>query len=106
MGKAGLLILLILCAFNRIDYNSIEMGSSAPKMVERFGEPYAVYDQGDGKLVYEYIERVAMNGELMYETHYFISVDNEQIVDKNFRETYRPGYDSIWQSDPNYPTYP
>jgi hypothetical protein len=47
-----------------------------------------------------------MNNELIYENHYFITVDDGQIIDKRFTEMTRPGYDQIWQPDPNYPSYP
>lgn len=99
-------IFLLLCAFNRIDFNEVKMGSSAAEVVKQYGEPYAVRELDNGKLEYEYIERVRMNNELMYENHYFLTVEKGQIIDKRFSEYRRPGYDQIWRPDPNYPSYP
>lgn len=92
--------------FNRLDYNSIMTGTSAKEIVQKYGEPYAVHDRGKGLLEYEYIERVSMNNELIYENHYFLTIVNGQVVGKRFTEETRPGYDQLWQPDPNYPNYP
>lgn len=104
--KKFLPLFLLLCSFDRLDYNSIMLGTPAPKVVQQYGEPYAVHDRGNGLYEYEYIERVSMNNELMYENHYFLTVVNGQVVGKRFREVTRPGYDQLWQPDPNYPSYP
>lgn len=99
-------LLLLLCAFNRFDYNNIKIGSSAPKVVQKYGEPYAVHDLGKGSYEYEYIERVSMNNELVYENHYYLTITNGQVVSKRFREQTRPPYDQMYRYDPNYPAYP
>jgi len=99
-------LLLLLCAFNRGDFNEVKMGIPASKIVKQYGEPYAVIELSNGNLEYEYIDRVRMNNELMYETHFFFTVEKGQIIDKRFAEYRRPGYDQLWQADPNYPSYP
>lgn len=99
-------LLLILCAFNRLDYNSIMIGTPAPKVVEKYGEPYAVHEIDKSTLEYEYIERVSMNSELVYENHYFLTIVNGQVVEKRFSEETRPPYDQMYEFDPNYPAYP
>ncbi|NGX59342.1 MAG: hypothetical protein KR126chlam3_00493 [Chlamydiae bacterium] len=104
--KKFLPLFLLLCSFNRIDFNSIMLGTPAPQVVNRYGEPYAVHDLGKNNYEYEYIERVSMNNELMYENHYFLTIEGGKVVSKCFREQTRPGYDQLWQPDPNYPSYP
>lgn len=82
------------------------IGTPADQVVRQYGEPYSVRDRGGGLLEYQYIERVSMNNELVYENHYFLTIVDGQVVGKYFREETRPGYDQLWQPDPNYPSYP
>ncbi len=97
---------LFLCGFNRLDYNAIMLGTPASQVVEKYGEPYAVRTIGKNTLEYEYIERVAMNRELLYENHYYLTVVDGQIASKRFKEKTRPPYDQMYRPDPNYPHYP
>lgn len=82
------------------------LGTRIQKVVQCYGEPYSVEDLGNGCYEYVYIERVRMNNELMYENHYYLTVVNGQVVNKRINEQTRPGYDQLWQPDPNYPSYP
>ena len=105
-GVVCFLLFLFFCSFTRIDFNRLKMGMPASKIVRLYGEPYSVRDLGGGRLKYQYIERVSMNQELVYENHYFLTIINGQLVDKYFREETRQPFDQMYQSDPNYPHYP
>jgi len=105
------LIFLVGCAshsdaMTRLDYNEVTLGTPIDEVTRRLGEPYAIHDRGHGIEEYEYIERVSMNNELVYENHYFLRVVNGQVVEKRTKEETRPPYDQLWQTDPNYPSYP
>lgn len=95
-----------LFAFNRLDFDEILLGAPISEVVRRYGEPYAVYDLKDGTAQFEYLERVVMNNELIYENHYYLRVSNDKVISKCFREETQPPYDQLYQADPNYPTYP
>jgi len=101
-----LLLFLLLCSFNRLDYNQITLGTPAKEVVQRYGEPYSVKELGKGILEYRYIERVSMNRELVYENHYYLRVQDGQVVSKRFREENRQPFDQMYRPDPNYPHYP
>lgn len=105
-----LILLLFLCtalsALNRLEFNQIILGTSIDQVISHYGEPYAVHDLGNGTTQYEFIERIAMNNELIYENHYYLTVSNDKVVSKCFREENRPPYDQMFQQNPNYPTYP
>jgi len=91
---------------NRLDYNEVMLGTPATDVVAKIGEPYAVHDLGNGTQEYEYIERISMNNELVYENHYFLTVVNGQVVKKRMSEETRQPYDQMYRQNPNYPTYP
>lgn len=93
-------------AMTQPQYDSVVLGTPVSELTDRLGQPYAVHDRGNGIQEYEYIERISMNNELVYENHYFLTVVNGQIVNKNTRQENRPPYDQMYQQDPNYPTYP
>jgi len=103
----GLLFLtILLCAFNRFDFNDVMLGTPITEVTRRYGEPYAVYDLGDGVLQFEYIERVSMNNELVYVNYYYLTMTNDKVTSKCFREENRPPYDQMYRKNPFYPTYP
>lgn len=106
MRVLSFLFLLFLCSFNRIDYNDLMLGTPAPKVVQKYGDPYSVRDLGNSALEYQYIERISMNNELVYENHYFLTFVNNQLTNKRFREETRQPFDKMYRPDPNYPWYP
>ena len=99
-------LLFFLSGFTRLDYNAVQLGMPAAKVVKQYGEPYAVNELGDGSLEYEYLERVSMNNQLVYENHFYLTIERGKVISKRFREESRPAYDQLWRVDPNYPTYP
>ncbi|NGX39551.1 MAG: hypothetical protein KR126chlam1_00881 [Chlamydiae bacterium] len=88
------------------NYVEVMLGMTVPEVTRIVGEPYAVHDLGDGVQEYQYIERFSMNNELLYETHYILTVVNGQVVNKRTCNEYRPPYDRMYQADPNYPSFP
>ncbi|NGX45205.1 MAG: hypothetical protein K940chlam2_00348 [Chlamydiae bacterium] len=108
-----LLALVLLCgcatrssAITLQEYDEVVLGASSSEVVAILGDPYAIHNVGDRTEEYEYIERFSMNNELVYETHYFLTVVNGQVISKRTTQERRPAYDQLWQVDPNYPTYP
>lgn len=87
-------------------YYAIRLGTRISDIMDEIGEPYDVRDVGERAQEYQFIERLSIAGELAYENHYFITVVNGQVVNKRLCRESRPAYDQIWQTDPNYPTYP
>lgn len=106
MKKILPLLLLLLSSFTRLDFNNIQLGMQASDVVNRYGEPYSVRELRGGALEYQYVERISMNQELVYENHYFLTIKDGKVVSKRFREENRPPFDQMYQADPNYPSYP
>ena len=94
------------CAMTYPEYDSIQLGISIEEMTASLGEPFSIHSCEGGGEEYEYIERISQNAELAYENHYLIKVVDGRVVSKRIRRDNRPGYDMIYQADPNYPTYP
>lgn len=100
------ILFFLLSGFNRFDFNCLLLCTPVCELLEKYGQPYAIHDRGCGIVDYEYVERVSMNNELIYENHYFLRIEEEKLVKKFFREENQPAYDLLYQEDPNYPTYP
>lgn len=96
----------VTCAMTRPQYDCVMIGTPITEVMAISGEPYSVRSCGDGTEEYEYIERLSMNGELVYENHYFLTVANGEVVSKRIKQENRPAYDLMYDQDPNYPTYP
>lgn len=94
------------CAMSRLDYDCVVLGMPIEEVMARAGEPYSVRCLSHGEEEYEYIERLSMNSELVYENHYYFKVVNGQIVSKRIYQENRPAYDLMYEADPNYPSYP
>lgn len=103
--------MLLLCTslsamMTRLDFNEVMLGTRFRDIIACYGDPYAVSEPPCGGIMLEYIERVEMNNELIYENHYYLTIMNDVLVSKCFREEDRPPYDLMYQQDPNYPSYP
>lgn len=95
-----------LHAMTKQQFADISLGTPIEEVEKVVGKPYAIYRRNRDVYDYEYIERFAMNNELVYENHYFLKVVNGYVVSKRIGSESRPPYDELWQEDPNYPTYP
>ena len=104
--KKFLPLLLLLCAFTRCDFDNIMLGTSIKEVVDKYGEPYAVESFGNRRYEYEYVERFAMNNELVYVNSYILNVVNGQVVSKQIRTAKREPFDQLYQPDPYYSEYP
>ena len=112
--KQGILVLLVTLSscFSRTammtqeNYYSIDLGTPVKALEQQVGTPYAVYHLSNGRLEYEYIERINMGNRLLTENHYFLTISDGKVVSKRFTTEQPPAYDLMYESDPNYPTFP
>jgi hypothetical protein len=102
-------LLLFLCScftrpalMTRESYDEIQLGEPISEVRNKAGRPYSIRTKGPGKEEYEYIERIDMGGELLYETHYYLLVIDGKVVKKRFKQERPPAYDLIYEDDPNY----
>ncbi|MES2122379.1 MAG: hypothetical protein V4492_06335 [Chlamydiota bacterium] len=87
-------------------YDSIKTGSSVADLTNQVGKPYAMHAKEDGSVEYEYIERIDNGITIVAENHYFIIVQDNEVVGKYMTRETPPAYDLIYQEEPNYPGYP
>ncbi|MES2122377.1 MAG: hypothetical protein V4492_06325 [Chlamydiota bacterium] len=52
------------------------------------------------------IERIDNGNAIVAENHYFIIVQDNEVVGKYMTRETPPAYDLIYQEEPNYPGYP
>ncbi len=83
----------------------IQIGTSMTSLESKVGKPYAIHDKGDGKLEYEYIERIGADGCRVVENHYFLIVVKGEVTGKYVKQEKPPAYDLIYIEDPNHPCY-
>jgi len=103
---ACLLLSTSLTAMTRLDFNEIMLGTNIQELLSCYGQPYAVTEPLCGGVQFEYIERISMNNNLVYENHFFLLLMDDVVVSKYFCEEDRPAYDELYDVDPNYPSYP
>jgi hypothetical protein len=106
------LLLLLTACFSRASlmtresFDSIDLGTSVTQLRTEAGEPYAIYSLAGDKEEYEYIERINMGNRLVSENHYFLTISNGQVVSKRSTSVQPPAYNILYQTDPNYSSYP
>jgi hypothetical protein len=86
-----------------MEYDSVQIGSSIAKLQEEIGKPYAIHAKENGRMEYEYIERIDAGNHLIAENHYFLIVEEGKVVGKYMTRERPPAYDLIYQPEPNYP---
>jgi hypothetical protein len=86
----------------RETYDNIQISTPMASLEDQVGKPYAIHKKCDGTQEYEYIERIDMGNHLVVENHYFIIVQNGQVVGKYMTQEKAPAYNLIYQEDPNY----
>lgn len=84
-------------------YDQVETGALIEEVEVRMGKPYAIHQQKDGVLEYEYVERINAGNNLVAENHYFLIVQEGKVVGKYMTRARAPTYDLIYQEQPNYP---
>ena len=86
---------------SRSSFEEIQIGEPVHEMEAKVGQPYAIRTKGDGKEEYEYVERVNVAGENVFQNHYYIIVQEGRVVDKRAGRERPPAYDLINEDDPN-----
>ncbi len=86
-------------------FDTIQVGSSIETVVQSMGEPYSI-EEKNGTEEYTYVERVTNGNQLIYENHYTIVVQNGRVIGKTRTQKKMPGFDLIYQDDPNHNQYP
>jgi hypothetical protein len=86
----------------RESFDEIQLGESITEVKAKAGKPYAIHRKGADKEEYEYIERMDMGGEIIYENHYYLMVIDGKVVRKRVKQERPPAYDLIYEDDPNY----
>lgn len=99
MKKFGLILplcLLLIACGHRVmtlsSYQEVPMGTSDVKLREMVGDPYATHQLKDGKVEYEYIERISMGSNTVEERHYFFVLKNGQVINKYMKSASPPPY--------------
>ncbi len=91
-----LMILLLTACGHRVmtmsSYHDVPMGTSEAKLKEMVGSPYATEKLKDGKVQYEYVERISMGSQTVEERHYFFVLQNGQVVNKYMKSFSPPPY--------------
>lgn len=87
-------------------YDDITIGTSMQEVTQKAGEPYSARSLGNDKDEYQYIERVSIGNEMFYVNHYYFEVTDGIVVGKRLKQETRPGFDLLYQEDPNYESYP
>ena len=103
------IVILSSCSqamMTRDNYDCITVGTSIKEVQKIAGKPYAIHNKGGGTQEYEYIERINRGGmdrgtEILAENHYYLVVVDGQVVGKFIRQEKLPGFNLIYQEDPN-----
>ena len=78
----------------RANYDYVKVGMPVSTLQSRVGQPYAVHAKGDGTEEYEYIEKMESSDSWQLENHYFIIIQDGEVVGKYTTTERRPAYDS------------
>ena len=97
MKNIWILIILVLTACgHRVmtisSYHEVPIGTTEVQLKEKVGSPYATRTLKDGKVEYEYIERISMGSNTVEERHYFFVLDRGQVVNKYMKSISPPPY--------------
>ncbi len=90
-------------------FSDVQIGAPISSLSSSIGSPYAIHSKKDGTQEYEYIERINADSTFVAENHYFLVVQDGEVVGKYMTQERPPAYDLIYQPDPNnvsYPNYP
>ena len=98
--------LLMACGSSKVmtrqEFYTIDTGTSAQQVVEKYGKPYSIKNRKDGSQEYLYIERIpAANQDTAEQNNYILVVKNGQVVSKRTTTELPSAYDEIYDEDPN-----
>ena len=113
MNHKWLFLTIIVCGcFTRHAYiteerfKETQIGDPIALILEKAGDPYAIYKQPNGEEEYEYIENFSQGTVLIYENHYFFVIKDGKVIEKRMTQKEIAPYDLIYQDDPNHHYYP
>lgn len=89
-------------AMTRESFDDIQLGTSIADVTSKVGKPYSVHRTSIEKEEYEYIEKIDLGQELLYENHYYLIVVDGKVVRKQVKQERPPAFDFIYNDDPNY----
>lgn len=109
----SLLLLTLLCGcFTRSAYitqekfNNVQVGEPIATVVKEAGEPYSIRKKSAGVEEYTYVESITTGARLVYENHYVFIVKDGRVVGKRIGQEREPGYEMMYQDDPNHYQFP
>lgn len=73
-------------------FSDISLGMSAEQVEKQAGTPYDVHDLGEGRMEFEYIERIKMGTQDIEERHYYILFKNDRVSGKRMKEISPPPF--------------
>jgi hypothetical protein len=85
----------------RNDFEDITIGTSVAEVEERVGSPYKIYSKPGDVEEYEYIERMNVGGDRVFQNHYYLTIIDGKVVGKHTSKERPAGFDLIYQDDPN-----
>jgi outer membrane protein assembly factor BamE (lipoprotein component of BamABCDE complex) len=85
----------------RNEFDGITVGMTVQEVEDCVGTPYAVCKRADGTEEHEYIERVNIGGDRIFQNHYFLTIMDGRVVGKHASKERPPAFDLIYQDDPN-----
>jgi hypothetical protein len=99
------LLLLLGCGhptmMTRQTFADVDIGEPILQVEEKVGKPFAIRKNSDGTQEYEYIERISLGTEVVEEYHYYLVINNGQVVSKRLNQDRPPAFDLIDDDDPN-----
>ncbi len=103
-----LILSLVLCTscmtrsrvISRVDFDEIYTGTTATDVIACVGEPYRTYCIPGGREEYEYIERIKLGTNTVFENHYIITFLDGRVISKRFTQERPPAYDIIYRDNP------
>lgn len=82
-------------------YSNIAIGTPIKTIVKTYGPPLTI-TSSNGRQVYEYVERLSMDGQVVQSRRYFFTVNEEgRIVKKQMTYNNIAPYQQIFQDDFN-----
>ena len=85
----------------RREFYEVDVGTSAKTLVEKYGEPYSIRSQKNGRQLYLYIERIPILEQTVEQNNYIFVIKNGEVVSKHYTRELPPNYDELYDDDPN-----
>lgn len=73
-------------------FQDVPVGATSSEVEEMLGKPYAVHNQSNGTVEYEYIERLTAGPRNFEERHYYILFKDDRVVSRRVQTSYPVPY--------------